>query len=128
MATTKNELYERLEAVNLDYVPIVSEDRHIPRKEQAAKARALFKQLGIKGISVTTPNYSMASVCDVRIPKQDHPESTDWTRHDYATCELCQGHATARRKVEAILSKAFPKHDDRSDSMTDYFDSCWSFH
>ena len=30
-------------------------------------------------------------------------------------------------KVQQILARAFPKHDDRSDIMTDYHDRCWSF-
>ena len=34
----------------------------------------------------------------------------------------------ARAKLEKILARAFPNHEDRSDTQSDYFDYCWSFH
>lgn len=33
----------------------------------------------------------------------------------------------AQDLARAILGRAFPNHDDRSDSQSDSFDYCWSF-
>lgn len=98
-------LAARLEEIDPGAVEVVSIDRYIPRKEQARLARRLFRDLELKGISVTTPSYSMAQAVDVRLPHRS---------------------GVMERKVRAILSKAFPNHDDRSDSRTDHFDYCWS--
>lgn len=120
-------VHAAIDAVDLSAVPVVCTDRGIRRKEQAALARKLFKQLGITGLSVTAPNYSMAHSVEVKIPKRD----------DYMMLSLDGGidflndpTALANRriseKVEAILGRAFPCHDDRSDSQSDYFDYKWS--
>lgn len=129
-------LYETIAAVNLDAVPVVCTDRHIDRKEQAVLTRKLFKQLGIKGVSVTTPRYSMASTVEVRVPAEPFPGWVgfeQWQHHSYGDMpDDVPAKAAARRqqvaaeKVEAILAKAFPRHDDRSDYQTDYSDSCWT--
>lgn len=133
-------LYAKLATINEASILPVCRDRHIPRKEQATLARKLFKSLGLAGISVTTPNYSMASTVDVAIPSLPH-ESGDYllagvnyennSYSDMPDAVPCKAKMLARsaatRKVQEILARAFPQHDDRSDSMTDYFDSCWSF-
>lgn len=130
------ETYRQIEAVNLDAVTVASNNRSIPRKEQAALTRALFKRLGIKGISVTAPNYSMASSVDVRLPRAPRPSMAGFEQYENVTysdmpndCPVKVAmleRSSAARKVAAILSRAFPNHDDRSDYQTDYFDSCWS--
>lgn len=97
-----------LEAVELSAVPVKSRERCY-RKERARLARELFRELGLRGISVTAPNYSMARVVDIRLPRLASGEQ-----------------AEMRWKVSEILDRAFPNCDDRSDSMTDYFDACWS--
>lgn len=130
-----------LAGVNEAAIPVMSRDRSIPRKEQAALARKLFKQLGLKGISVTAPNYSMAQSVNVnlpRIPVQDSDfvcDGVDYSNHSYsdmpADCrarQISRANYAAEMKVGEILARAFPNHDDRSDSMTDYFDYCWSIH
>ena len=114
--------------VDLLRVPVMATDRHMPRIEQAKAARQLFKQLGIKMMSVTTPKYSMASVVEIRLVKR-----TDYTRDamgdiDYFNDPAVQANHAVSAKIGAILARAFPKHDDRSDSQSDYFDSCWSIH
>lgn len=124
--------------INLDRVPVMTTDRHMPRKEQARLARELFKRLGIKGVSVTAPNYSMAHSVDVRVPSQIDPSEFVYNGTNYAGWPFsempdevpakvrAQSHWNARKKIEAILARAFPNHDDRSDSQADYFDFKWS--
>jgi glycogen debranching enzyme len=130
-------LYAKLDAIRLENVPVMTRDRHIPRKEQAALARQLFKRLGLKGISVTAPRYSGAHSVDVRLPAEGKhnlnkwPHGNTWTAHgidrNAATrCPACRDREAAKKKLEAILLAAFPNHDDRSDLQTDYYDFCWS--
>jgi len=126
----------------LERVPVMSRERCIPRKEQARLARELFKCLGLKGISVTTPNYSMAQSVQVRIPLElpgpnDHVCQVTGQSYDYATysempltvpCKARHVRQQAAREcIEQILARAFPNHGDRSDYQTDHFDYCWSF-
>lgn len=129
-------LYDAIEAVDLSAVASTGLDRHEPRKVQAAAARKLFRELGIRGISVTAPNYSMAQSVDVRIPepadsehhgdKWPHGNSFELSRSEATRCPACARRSRIRDKVEAILARAFPNHDNRSDSQSDHFDFCWS--
>jgi len=133
------DLQAALASVKETEIPVMSRDRSIPRKEQAALARKLFKGLGLKGISVTTPNYSMAQSVRVELPElQIHCEDMypHGGEHKYGCilpadsehrCLTCKANSAMSAKVEEILARAFPQHDDRSDTMTDYFDYCWSF-
>lgn len=131
-------LYNAIEAVDLSAVASTGLDRHELRKVQAAAARQVFKGLGIRGISVTAPNYSMAQSVDVRIPepadsehhgdKWPHGNSFELSRSEATRCPACSRRSRIRDKVEAILAKAFPNHDNRSDSQSDHFDFCWSVH
>ena len=121
-------LHARLAALNMDDVPVLSVPRSVPRKELAAEARKLFKMLAIKGISVTAPNYSMAQAVDVTIPRREDHDPPHWRVHECEKCQSCSANGAATAKVRAILDKAFPKHDDRSDSMSDHFDYKWSIH
>jgi hypothetical protein len=139
-ADTASALHRALAAVDVCRLPVLSRDRCLPRKEQATMARKLFKQLGLKGISVTTPNYSMAHVVDIRMPRlpAELHDRTRWPHthgdccrdpngHSEATrCPQCAAEAKANGAIEEILSRAFPRHDDRSDIQTDHFDDCWS--
>lgn len=132
-------LFAAIDAVILDDVPIMATDRGIPRKEQAALARSLFKSLGLKGISVTTPNYSMAHVVDVDLPRlpaavddlvlngRDYQHETYSNMPDDVPAKMKNvARHKASKKIEAILAMAFPNHDDRSDLHQDYFDHKWS--
>lgn len=127
-------------SVDLERVPVMTRDRHIPRKEQARLCRELFKRLGVKGVSVTCPNYSMAHSVDVDIDK-NIPIRLDAFIHngvdyrnevfsdmpdDVPAKQINQTKCNARQKMEAILLRAFPAHDDRSDLQSDYFDFKWS--
>lgn len=124
-ATNPKNFHAALAAVDITEIPVMSRDRFIPRKQQAALARQLFRQLGFKGISVTTPTYSMASTVKVSTPKR---EDYDLDEHGFmiSGCAAAVANTEARKRMLAILLAAFPRHDDRSDTMTDYFDFCWS--
>lgn len=108
-------------------------DRCIPRKEQSVLARRFFKAIGLQKISVTTPNYSMAQIVDVHYPYDATvPHELDKTPHhdrpweSVGACRECDRRWEFRKLLGKALLIAFPNHDDRSDSMSDYFDSCWS--
>ena len=125
------ETFDSIQAVDLAAVPVMTKERHIARKEQAALARKLFKKLNIIGVSVTTPTHSMASTVDIRLPREQE-DMTGFEDKTYS--ELPGDHpvrlglgrrGAAREKLAAILGVAFPNHDDRSDSMTDYYDRKW---
>jgi len=132
-------VYEAIQAVDLEKVPVMSTDRLIPRKQQAALARSLLKRLGIKGISVTAPRYSMAQAVHVELPAvETTPEmfflnGINYQHHSYYSIPddvpakiAIREHYQASEKLGVILLRAFPKHDNRSDYQSDYFDYCWS--
>jgi hypothetical protein len=60
-------LCKRVAEINPLDIPVISREDDIPRKEQARLTRELFANLGLKGISVTTPNYSMASGVHIHV-------------------------------------------------------------
>lgn len=112
-----------------------AELRDEPRKVWAAEVRKLLRDLGLSGISVTTPNYSMASTILVRIPPREVEDEAEHERlHDRIfregrpslDCPDCAERWQARQKVRAIILAAFPDLDDRSDPQVDYFDYCVS--
>ena len=102
-----------IEGINLlDVIPNMVH-RSIPRKDFAKLTRELFKTLGIKGMSVTCPNYSMATSIHIEYPQ---PRDVDMGINYDRDREI-------NRKLRRIMDKAFPNMVDRSDSMTDHFDS-----
>ena len=122
--------HRQIETVDLATVPIMTKDRGIPRKEQAKLARELFRQLRIKGLSVTTPRYSMATCVHVGVPLEFSPPSdyvlnnVNYEASSYSDipAELpvrrkMDARGMATKKVKAILAAAFPNHDDRSDYL-----------
>jgi hypothetical protein len=113
------ELHAKLLTVNEGAVPVISRDRSLPRKELAALVRRLFRQLGLKGISVTAPNYSMAQAIDIRLPRREDNAGVDGF-HD-ATTPGALANNRAHLAVREILARACPQDDDRSDSQSDYF-------
>lgn len=112
-------------AVDLLEVGVVSYDRSICRKEQARLARDLFKRLGLKGASITAPNYSMASTVDVQIPRLEGAAGA-FGSAEYENDPIRRANCECDAKVKAILAAAFPNHNDRSRSIEDYFDAKWS--
>jgi hypothetical protein len=103
--------------------------RDRPDKEIAVAVRALLKQLGIKGCSVTTPRYSMAMGIEIRLP--EYPSDWDKTLHPHDTlgmvdCWRCMLGRAARDRFKTLLVAAFPDCEDRSDSFNEHYD--WVFH
>jgi hypothetical protein len=97
--------------------------RREPRKVIAAEVRGLLRSIGLNGISVTAPNYSMARAIDIRTPR-NNPEpivkdEDGWDAH-HPAYRAARNAAVVR--IEAIILAAFPDLDDRSDSMIDYYD------
>lgn len=132
--TTLHPTLLALEALDLSTVTPCLLDRLAPRKAQAVAARALFKRLGLKEISVKVPTYSMASSVNIRLPK------AEFTPEQWEAFEIARNNGTedltevrqvnARRwaivqKLQAVLDLAFPLHRDRSDHDSDYFDYRW---
>ena len=118
-------LHSALARVDVATVAVVTTERVGDRKRLAALARGVFSKLGIKGISVTAPNYSMAQSVDVRLPKRsDYKMENAWDVA--ADCPARSANNEAHDKVEAILLAAFPGTDNRSDYASDYFDYKWS--
>lgn len=117
-----------LKEVNELRIPVVCRDRFIPRKEQARLARELFKKLGIKGVGVRVSTGAKCITVHVRVPQMIHaacPPGEKWSQHDTKACEACIYRRYALDKLAEILGRAFPQHDDRSDSQSDYFDFKW---
>lgn len=117
------DLHAALEKIDLATIPVISRDRCLARK--------LLRSLKLAGISVTAPNYSMCMHCEVRLPKRDDYPTLSNDEHgfpkvDFANDPVAAENQKARTKVQQILALAFPNHDDRSDSMTDYFDAKWT--
>jgi hypothetical protein len=121
--------------INTPSPAFVANIRDLTRKEQSAKVRAAFKALGLTGISVTTPNYSMASSIQISLPR------TDWETHEpihtpleaierqkdeyngmVQVCPVCKESWMAHVAIERIILAMFPDMDNRSDSQTDYSD------
>lgn len=87
------------------------------RKAWASEVRHLLKELKITGISVTAPNYSMASSITIRLPQdttEEHePEHTRLEAEERAkagpyrgmvqVCPFCKRERRAKDKLEAIL-------------------------
>jgi hypothetical protein len=62
------DLYDQILAIEMPAV-VNPDFRKESRKAWAAGIRTLFKQIGLKGISVTAPRYSMAQAIDIRLPR-----------------------------------------------------------
>jgi hypothetical protein len=109
-----------------DLPSVRNPDLRKERRTVWAKAiRRLLADLGIKGVSITTPHYSMAHSIDVKLPAGT-PHDRGAADHEYRDCPMCQERNRAQDRITQIILAAFPDLDDRSDSMTDYFDFCLS--
>tara|TARA_R100000808_G_C2151951_1_gene161187 strand:- start:3902 stop:4315 length:414 start_codon:yes stop_codon:yes gene_type:complete len=125
-----DQLVAALSSVNEAKIPVMSNDRCIPWKMQAILARQLFKELGVKRglISVTTPNYANASCVYVTMPKPEVDVAiTDSGAVNLHWLEARERMEKLSLKVKEIIARAFPRHDDRSEYGTDYYDFCWLF-
>lgn len=131
----------QLEAIlNTQPPTFVANIRDLSRKEQSKHVRALFKSLSLTGISVTTPNYSMASSISISLPRQpwdgEHEtthttlEAIERAKEYYGgmvqVCPWCKESYEAHKAIERILLAAFPDTGNRSDSHSDYHDYVYS--
>lgn len=149
MATKSNcELFAELEAVlakiDVAAIPVSIIPRTTTRKDFAVATRALFKSLGISRtlISVTTPNYSMASSIHIAPVTPDDNRDVDYVlngvdykHHCYSDMpanvparKKMQRATDVRNKITEIMNHTFINMHDRSDSQSDYFDYCWNVH
>lgn len=113
-----------------------SDMRKLSRKEWAVAVRKLLKDLGLKGISVTTPSYSMAQTIHVTLPDlgignddEAHNRLHDelWkAQRPTVDCPHCAQRWNARNRIEAIILAAFPDLENRSNTQYDHFDYCLS--
>jgi hypothetical protein len=87
--------------------------RQESRKARAAAIRSLFKRLGLKGISVTAPNYSMAQSVDITFPVR---HCTNEVHQDYSKnltdCADCTRVQEAKHHLETIILGAYPDLDE----------------
>lgn len=123
-APPRGPMLDAILAVDPDRIDVVDPAlRRMPRKARSAAIRGLVKRLGLRGISVTTPDYSMASTTEVRIPEAVEHDRDEASGHDWATCPVCEQHVRAEKHLRAILLRAFPDMGDRSDSQSDHYDN-----
>lgn len=105
--------------------------RNLPCKEFAKVVRAFFKQIGLSGISVRTPNYSMAMGIEIRIPaREDYKRKSDGS-FDWLNLEDCpasQSNGAAEKLLSKFMNRHFPNHGNYSDGQIDHFDFRWSIH
>lgn len=140
MKPTPAEVQAKILSIDPSGIKVVTTKR-LYRKELAPLVRALLKEIGIKGVSVTTPNYSMARSVAISIPK---PVVTDAdyigpNGMNYRECAFysdipddvpikanLRKNRAVQYRLEAILLAAFPGCADRSDYQSDYFDYLFS--
>ena len=108
-------------ALQLDILPR-GEIRREARKEIAKRIRKLLKDLGIKGVSVTAPNYSMAQSVDVQLPSAEGIAHNHHISGRIDDCAICAIKREAQEGIEKVILAAYPDLDNRSDYSTDYFD------
>lgn len=116
----------RITRVSLAALPEPRAIRRLGRTAIAAEIRALFRTLGISGVSVTCRRGGHVHI---RIPVLDcgHRDVMVPLHHHRATCRVCaQGHAAARR-IRYILETVFDI-EDRSDIQSDYFNFVYLIH
>lgn len=122
--TTFNEISTAILATSLPTVRD-ADLRSKTRKERSTVIRGLLRDLGFKGISVTTPSYSMARTTEIRLPDRERCQDGGADHVPYR-CPACSRYWDTRNKLTAIILAAFPNMDDRSDTQSDYFDYVFS--
>jgi hypothetical protein len=128
LAESTLEFHRQLAAAVLPQKPSDA-PRNLPRKEFAKLVRAFLREIGVKGVSVVTPNYSMAMGIEIRIPKREdfltRPDgSVDWLNPENCPARLTND--AAEKLLAGFLCDHFPNHTNRSDSQVDRFDFRWS--
>ncbi|HJZ59072.1 MAG TPA: hypothetical protein VKE74_29275 [Gemmataceae bacterium] len=106
-------------------------------KERAARTRALFKRLGLAGVSVIVRRSRTASGVCVRIPARLEGEYLEFLDPRYGVCHPDRLEVPSRRLnveacelVEQLLDRAFPEGREewfiRSKDSADYGADGWS--
>lgn len=104
--------------------------RSLLQTERTARIRSMLRTAGVKlgavgkGVSVTSDRGSMCWGTSVDFEGVDH--ETSYLEHNRLECTVCSMNRNASRKLEALVLEAFPDLVDRSDLMTDHFDSVFS--
>lgn len=120
--TAQAALYDAILCQPMPWSPSKASARHLSQKERTALVRRFLRERGVAGpggVSVAAARGSMCSWTNVSVP------ATDCSHADYEEVQACP---ECRKRREAVghlgkmLAAAFPDLDDRSDSMTDYFD------
>jgi hypothetical protein len=116
-----SEIISSIEAAALP-APTGDAIRTLGTVEQCSKIRAMLKAAGIKGVSVKRSHAGWSATVAVSFLRLGHEEGVNWGLHNRAECPICSREIAATRKLETVILAAFPDCDNRSDSMTDYFD------
>jgi hypothetical protein len=117
-----------VETIEAAMMPLVQHPalRSRPQKERSSAIRKLLRQVKIKNVSVTSDHGSMCFGTSVRFVPLACPERGP--DHGSWNCAICKRNTEAGARLREIILAAFPDMDDRSDSMTDYFDQPFSVH
>lgn len=114
-------VWRKILSVRLSDVPVSSLPRRTPKVDLAAAVRKLLKQLGLP-LRVLKKVATHTAYVEVYLPGLRAPEAL-LKIHEARALRIQD---KVRRRLETLLVTAFPEHDDRSDSHTDYFDSVFS--
>lgn len=94
----------------------------VERKHYATAIRATLKAAGIKGASVTSPNYSMASSVEIRPRRGDRFSAAESRAIAHLFGQRYRETDIDGRPWEEQSFSLYPSHEqDQSDSHTDYF-------
>jgi hypothetical protein len=117
-----------------------SQIKRMLRTHRAAFVRQLLKKVGMKKFQVVTPKHAFATTVDIMFPGFPgfgYDKVDEWlAKNNYSKdAEDCpyyeQAKVTQQRNsaniklLNDLLIRLFPGTEDRSDLMTDYFDSKW---
>lgn len=121
--------YRALMAVDVARLPVRQDIGRTRSKELAAAIRELLRTLKVVGCSVTTDSsvsvkipHTVCGTADCYLVDQHCNEQSSRLYRTHPATVLGK---VARDRVAAIISRVFPQCEDRSDSMTDYFNYCW---
>ncbi len=133
MKTLSADWLDQLKSIDpAELAPYPNQVRHESLKIIAGAIRTLFRHLGIPGLSVTAPRYSMAQAVQVSAEFDLEHDYTRWPHQhgecckeghtEETRCPSCAKLALAQEKLTKIILTVYPDLDDRSDSQSDYFD------
>lgn len=107
-----------IETASLPAAPFALGTRRLWGAARTSVIRQALKASGVRGVSIKA---STTGRTDIGLKGEVHP-ACDWSTHIVHECPTCSRNLAAERKITAIVLAALPDLDDRSDTMTDYFD------